>query len=224
LLEMARREPHTSEEADDLVRRLLEQANLHHRLVAVWNAAPRIKAIESLKRLIKELKDADNAQVRKADSQDVLDAKLDVLVSRLKPPFHVPDFPEAPVPRAGVMRATGMTPVNWETGSNNFTGWATLDAPSLGQLSRRAATSARALASINLRMERKSLRLVDMAWTGAALGLASVSYGLTGYSDTWGSSLDMLTAFAAGAVGTVAIDWAALPIFQSIRLRASDTP
>jgi hypothetical protein len=50
---------------------------------------------------------------------------------------------------------------------------------------------------------------------------ASVVYLVTVYSDTWGSLTDLLTAVAAGFGTAIAVQWAALPIFQSLRLRAA---
>ena len=221
LLEMAKREPRDSKEADDLVRRLLEQAKWHHRFVCVWDAAAAGKSPKKVHQLVSDLAEKDNAEVRKADVQDVLDARLDALVAKIKP-GQIPAFPKVEAPKEASMRAHGITPVNWDTGANNFTGWATLDGPSLGQLSRRAATSARSLGSIDLRMEMKALnRRSDAVLTFAAIGLASAAYGLTGYSDTWGSCEDMWKAALAGATGAVVIDWGAMPLFQSVRLRSA---
>jgi hypothetical protein len=61
----------------------------------------------------------------------------------------------------------------------------------------------------------------DLAWSLPAILGASALYLLTIYSDSWGSLDDLLTAFTAGFGTAIAIDWAAVPIFQSLRLRKS---
>ena len=39
---------------------------------------------------------------------------------------------------------------------------------------------------------------------------------LTLYTDTWGSDQDWLTAFAAGFLGKVVIDWSGLAVFRPL--------
>jgi hypothetical protein len=56
--------------------------------------------------------------------------------------------------------------------------------------------------------------------TALVIALSSLAYALTIYNDTWGSPADWATAFCADVVGTASITWAALPVFQSLRLRA----
>jgi hypothetical protein len=120
----------------------------------------------------------------------------------------------------------GITPVDWDASPSLFTGWATLDGPSYGQLVRRAATSSRTVYRRggfleSCVTEAKTLRPVDVFWTLGILGFSSLAYGVTNYSHTWGSGEDMAKAFLAGATGAAAVKWAALPIFRSARIRSS---
>jgi hypothetical protein len=64
------------------------------------------------------------------------------------------------------------------------------------------------------------LRGGDLFMTALVITISSAAYALTIYDQDWGSPADAATAFCAGVVGTAAISWAALPIFQSLRLRA----
>jgi hypothetical protein len=54
--------------------------------------------------------------------------------------------------------------------------------------------------------------------------LSSILYSATAYNATWGSLVDWATAFGAGFTGQVVIKWALLPIYRSVRLRATPTP
>jgi hypothetical protein len=66
----------------------------------------------------------------------------------------------------------------------------------------------------------RRLRLLDLLMSVAILLVTSVIYAATVYNPTWGSPADWGTAFAAGFGGQVAIKWALLPIYRSLRLRA----
>jgi hypothetical protein len=71
--------------------------------------------------------------------------------------------------------------------------------------------------------EFRQLLWVDRLLTLAILLLTSVVYLTTVYDDSWGSVMDWLTAFGAGFTGQVAVKWAALPLYRSVRLRAAST-
>lgn len=218
LLEIAQREPASAEQADDLVWRLLRQAEWHHKFAAVWAAAVEEEALhKGLEELEQALGEKSTVGSRKAEEQDSLDQKLDAVVQRLpasQRPTAVPwSEDEEPSEECGVTR------VEWGASPNLFTGWATLDGQSYGQLAGKASRGARSLGIDSLRTELRAYGGPGFAWTAAILLLTSLAYGLAKYSDTWGSNEDVLEAFLAGALGTVVVDWAALPIFQSIRLR-----
>ena len=55
------------------------------------------------------------------------------------------------------------------------------------------------------------IQLIAIALVSAA------AYIPTFYTPTWGSWTDYVGAFAAGFLGKAAINWAALPLFQSLR-------
>lgn len=222
LLEMARREPADPEKADDLVARLLFQARLHNAVVAIWGAAvgnaTLTRGLKALEKAVGE----KSAASRSPAEQDALAARLDGVVADLPDGTTIPPIETIPGEPPDGELPNGISRVRWDASSNLFTGWATLDAPSYGQLSRQAATSARALympGTGDLLHEVKQLRAADAYWTLAILAIASAAYGAAAYDDTWGSCQDLITAFLAGALGKVAVNWAALPIFQSLRLR-----
>jgi hypothetical protein len=70
----------------------------------------------------------------------------------------------------------------------------------------------------------KRLKRWDGVLSLAILLVSSLLYVGTVYNDTWGKPSDLATAFGAGFLGHLAIKWALLPIFRSIRLRAAATP
>jgi hypothetical protein len=65
----------------------------------------------------------------------------------------------------------------------------------------------------------------DLLWSMATALAASIVYVPTFYNSTWGTPEDYASAFAAGFVGKVAVNWAAMPLFQSLNAsRASKPP
>jgi hypothetical protein len=112
--------------------------------------------------------------------------------------------------------------VNWAADANNFTGWATLDGPSYGQLVRQSMVTSRTYSAAVLAKELQRLGL-DLPFALVTAGVACAIYLPTIYNDTWGTVPDMLTALLAGIGGPLIVKWAALPAFQSLRLRLSST-
>lgn len=223
LLELARVEPQTPAAADDLVTRLLSQIEWHHRFVIAWDEVAKLKGLsEELAKIDKSLGEDGEVVNRKPELQDALDVRLEAFFKEELKPRRV-SLTEPPKPMDPEDADLGITPVRWDASANLFTGWATLDAQSYGQLSRRAATTARALSPPSLGMELNSIHWSDGVWTLVLLALASAAYGVEGYNDTWGSGKDLATAFLAGFAGKVVVDWAAIPIFQSIRIRTSES-
>lgn len=227
---MAKREPADAAKADDLVGRLLFQIAFHHGFRVLWVKAE--KDADLAKELI-ELDDRTKdekttAGARSAEQRDALSARLRSIQKRheVKPgpapkPMELAEWSEADDPSD-----LGLTPVEWEASPNLFTGWATLDGPSYGQLVSRTATSSRTVYRRGgfwegLKLEARTLRPADLAWTAVILGLSSAAYGVTNYGHTWGSCEDMAKAFLAGAVGTATVKWGALPIFRSQRIRST---
>lgn len=221
LLQLARLEPQSAAAADDLVARLLSQIEWHHRFSIAWDAVADLKGSEELAKIDVLLGDDGSVVSRKPELQDALDVRLEAFFEEELKGRRV-RIAEPPTPREIANSELGLTPVRWDASANLFTGWATLDAPSYGQLSRRTATTSRARSRPSLRTEFNAINWVrDGAWTLASLALASAAYAVEAYDDTWGSPEDMATALLAGFAGKAVVDWAALPIFRSIRVRAS---
>ena len=220
LREMARREPEDAKAADDLVSRLLFQARWHSAMARLWNNATGNGNLSlDLRKLDGKLGDSAVVGTRKPTEQDALEGELDRVWGEHMEGKRHPAFPEIPGEHD---HDCGITPVDWEASAHLFTGWATLDEPSYGQLARRAATSSRPLFMPFPRDMIRELRLFgfyDLLWTLAIILFASAAYAATTYSDTWGGLDAFASAFLAGALGKAAVDWAALPIFQSVRLR-----
>ena len=227
LLEMARREPADAEKADDLVARLMFQIEWHRKMAAAWKAAreaeQHLKRSREIRALEKALGDESKVGTRDIGEQDGLSAQLQGVVEQHENDVHPRDIGDIEGEEIDAKGgALGITPVVWQASPNLFTGWATLDGPSYGQLARRAATSSRARYMPGwdaIGREAGSFDRADAGWTLAILLFAAVTYGTTTYSENWGSAKDLATAFLAGSLGKATIDWAALPIFQSVRLR-----
>lgn len=225
LLAMARREPAEAKAADDLVARLLFQVEWHSRMSAAWDAAWNAKEDARRPKEVRALEEAlgSESKVAKRDTgeQDGLTARLAGLLAK-HDDIEVEEIGEIDGEEIDEQGSTlGITPVKWDASAHLFTGWATLDGQSYGQLARRTATSSRERYLPDRNAIKGELRFhdADWAWTFAILAFASAAYGVTVYNDTWGSCQDLATAFLAGSLGKVTIDWAALPIFQSVRLR-----
>ena len=221
---MARREPADADKADELVARLAFQIDWHNRMAVAWEAADRRPELAKPVRKLDEALDGDDsAEERKLGELSPLTARLDALIGELPEDTPVPDPPEVDEKAISDCGGElGLTKVDWEASPHLFTGWATLDAQSYGQLGSRAATSSRGQympGAGDLLHEMDQLKPADFYWTAAILAVASAAYSVSAYNDTWGSGTDLATAFLAGALGKVAVNWAALPIFQSVRLR-----
>jgi hypothetical protein len=67
-------------------------------------------------------------------------------------------------------------------------------------------------------VNRRLLRILvrDFGWTIATAAVVSAAYIPPFFSSTWGSAGDYATAFAAGFLGKVAINWVSLPAFRSL--------
>ncbi len=219
LREAARRELPSPEAADALVERLLRQASWHHKFAEVWEGASistgksKLKAERAVRKLEGALGEKPTVLSRTPEAQDALDQQLDGVLEELG--IAAGPMPDIEKPR----EEHGVTSVDWDASPFTFTGWATLDGESYGQLARGAARGARRLGYEDVKIELRSITLGDVFWSGVSLGLVCIVYGTQKYDETWGSNGDPLAAFVAGATGVIVIQWAALPIFQSIRLR-----
>jgi hypothetical protein len=209
LLAAARREPPNAEAADALVARILRHAIWHHRFAVAWAAASSYQERDRLKAL-DEANGATEALKVTPEQQDTLDIQLRTLLAAFGATAAA--ITNMPVPPG--------EPVVWEASPNQFTGWATLDGKSYGQLVHEARAGSRAYNPLTLLKELRRVGRLDGVATLAAVALACLVYLPTVYNDTWGNLTDILTAVTAGVLGHVAIKWAALPAFQSLRLRS----
>ncbi len=213
LLAAARREPPDAAAADALVARILRHATWHHRFAVAWEAATTYTQRDMLMAL-DEANAATDALEVTPEQQDVLDVNLDTLLAAFGAPAAA--IMNMPVPPGDT--------VVWNASPNQFTGWATLDGKSYGQLVHEASAGSRAYNPLSLIQEIAKLGPLDFVASLVAVAFASLVYLPTVYSDTWGSLDDILTAITAGVLGHVAVKWAALPAFQSLRLRTGTAP
>jgi hypothetical protein len=65
----------------------------------------------------------------------------------------------------------------------------------------------------------RRLALVDLMLSFAILVATAVLYAVTVYGPSWGSAADWASAFGAGFLGQVTVQWALLPMYRSMRLR-----
>jgi hypothetical protein len=219
LLRAARREPPDAASADDLVARLLRQADWHSALRFAWTHAEdslSVKDVRSLEGGDAASTAAPGVMSRTAAEQDLLSATLQDRLRAVN--LTAPVAPVPPTP-------AGLHAPNWSASPNLFVGWATLDGPSYGQLVSEGRAPSRAV--LSKPQWRPDLGRQLWSYTSGAVVTsmiavaASLAYLPAAYSDTWGSTSDMLTAATAGLAGHIVIKWTALPYFQSRRLQAT---
>jgi hypothetical protein len=70
----------------------------------------------------------------------------------------------------------------------------------------------------------EAITVTDLIWSFVIVVIASAAYLPHFYNDSWGTLGDYATAFIAGFLGNLAINWALLPIFTSISIRARKPP
>jgi len=209
-----------------MVERLLRQAEWHHGFAQLWRNARRAaekgsksgkipRAVMAVLRLEGELGKSPSVLDRTPEQLDQLDQLLERELRWLG--LAVDGAPAIEEPH----EEQGVTKVDWDASPFSFTGWATLDGESYGQLTKSAGRGANRLGWRDVKIELRSIRAGDVFWSGVSLGLACLVYGQAKYGETWGSTSDMIAAFLAGAGGVVVVQWASLPIFQSARERLS---
>jgi hypothetical protein len=69
-----------------------------------------------------------------------------------------------------------------------------------------------------------AITVTDIIWSFVIVVIASAAYLPHFYNDSWGTLGDYATAFIAGFLGNLAINWALLPVFTSISIRARKPP
>jgi len=245
VLRALKHEPANAAAADELAAQVLWQMSWYYRFGQAWAAAdqtggPTPDDLHSLEEALAKTPVLE----RTAAQRDELAARLDALFRRTGlAPGSVPLLNEL---QPGAARVISPEP-DWDVPPELFTGWATLDglayhriarhagrlqivAPAYSRLADAAPTPAKTrldkppsfAAPPNQPGGRREpwLRRADVVWSVLLIAGASLAYMVTIYKDTWGSLEDLLTAAAAGFGTAVVIQWAALPVFQSLRLRA----
>ncbi|HEY2718720.1 MAG TPA: hypothetical protein VGI52_03750, partial [Solirubrobacteraceae bacterium] len=206
-----RREPKDVPAADDLIWRVLWQAGWHFGLADAWRSSVgvpgEIAEVIALDRALA----AKDAFERTPAECDELALRLDAVRRTLKRPAE----PELPMTKADPK-------VDWDVDPAHFKGWAVFDGTEFGRV--RARVERPVWSPPPRTPNRARLSPGDLTWTLLPILFSCLVYTLTIYSRTWGSVKDVLTALAAGVVGKVVIDYAALPLFRSPRLRPSKSP
>lgn len=221
LLEAAKNEPPDAAWADDLVARLLRQAVWHHSLRYAWTHGDDSLSASDLKDLDGQSQTASVPGVmsRTAAEQELLSAELDKRMRSIS--LDAGPMPLPPNPAPPLVEPT------WTSSPDLFIGWATLDGPSFGQLVSQSRATGRALRSPSKPKDQPTFERSAWSWASGfivvlvIIAAASLAYLPTAYSDTWGNTTDILTAITAGLAGHIVINWTALPLFQSRRLRLS---
>ena len=239
VLRAAKHEPTSSAAADELAAKILWQTDWYHRfrtLCTVPGATPQ-EDIAALERALGETA----ALERTPAQRDALSARLDAAMHRRDAPtLTTVSVPE----RTTLDPAEKWITPRFDVAAVHFTGWATLDGMAYQRLAARstqrrlvvppyqrladaAPTPARAITKDQLTepatKPKKSPIWGDIIWSALLLAGAALAYMLTVYSSTWGSLDDLLTALAAGFGTAVVVQWAALPLFQSVRLRGASS-
>jgi hypothetical protein len=224
LLMAARSEPLDAAAADTLVSHLLRQARFQNRLLALWRSLSGSARTTTLNALYRPtVPPPEGALVvvpptvleRTVADQDAIDANLDTALLGTPVPHGTPGLPN-PAGPPGVS-------VAWDASPSFFTGWATLDAKSFGQIVSESRVTRRSYKLSVLWSEVCRISLPDALVLLGAVGIGSLAYFPTLYTDTWGSATDLATAFLAGLLGHVVVNWAALPAFQSLRLTSTSS-
>jgi hypothetical protein len=223
-------------------RRCAEAWDLRQQLIDAGGLARDKARSVALKRLIDE---AEPITSRTRDQQDQLDVILDRLYDRLLA-LQRQAGGERPRPRT-MLRLTAPDDREREAAVLRVERHALLHAasPQLGLAAAAAGTallggrpkravedqglalvassppSARSAAQWSRVQFLRALRLSDIAVSGVVLLISAVLYTVTVYGDTWGSPTDWVSAFGFGFGGQAVVRWALLPVYRSIRLRAS---
>ncbi|HUA74042.1 MAG TPA: hypothetical protein VL988_04720 [Solirubrobacteraceae bacterium] len=208
LLLALKREPKDAAAADDIVWRTLRQANWHSGLADAWkrslaNAASHAE-VEALDQSLAQ----GDVFARTPADQDKLDLELQRVRSKVGLPPILKPTPTSITPK-----------VDWNADPARFKGWAVYDGTEFARIRGKVKRPVWDLPK--RRPSRPTLSLGDLVWTLLPILLSCLVYTLTVYGRTWGSVKDILTALVAGVAGKVVVDYAALPLFRSRRLRPS---
>jgi hypothetical protein len=239
LLELRELEPKTQEEAEALCERTVRQARWHSALALVWHMYGVIN--EKSKELTDSQRDVfetitldefveavTSEKERDAKKQLTLERELDEWREKLESiarelELDLPDLPAAPVvAKVGAMSAEELRP-----GSSTAPSLASVTPDPLAEKRTRESNkyaAAHAVVDDWRKANPKWLRALirrDALWSLLIVVVSAAAYVPSFYSSTWGSLGDYGSAFVAGFLGKMVVNWGILPIFTSLSLKAT---
>jgi hypothetical protein len=251
LLRHARHAPVDTAMGAKLLAQVAQQTRWYRHYAAAWDLKQRlltaggVPATEAAKvDLTAVVKSAQPPMTRTVQNQDELDAKLDACLEQLK---KIRDGTEDTVAantirpsqhelharllraQLEVLHATGAAPASAQLVAasawglqESGTALAT-DADADAQPATPVAKPRREGVLRNPTQLLRRYRLSDVLLSLIVLLITSLVYTATVYSDTWGSWTDWTTAFGAGFLGKLVIQWTLLPVYRSLRIRTAGT-
>jgi hypothetical protein len=224
VLEAAHDEPQDVAAADKLVAWILATTAWYHRFRQAWdNSTGKTDEAKTRREALMEIDTrlaSKDVFERSATEQAELEAELETLTRS----GSYGSYQRLPTLSELEIEPTEDRPEPlWSAAPFNFRGWAPLSGATFRHLSDRARRSGRGAATRKPReLPREAREIVrrDWGWTLFAIVAAITLYMTTHYSNHWGSLTDFLVAFLAGFASMTLLEVAALPIFQSLRLRA----
>lgn len=250
LLRRARHKPTDAAAQAKLLAQVAQQTRWYRHCAAAWELRERLMAADVDTRHLADavplkalLEDVDTpATTRTSNEQDALDVRLENLFARLNAICESAGMPEgaevaitlAPSEQEllavsyrsqlGLVLAAGAAPTETLTTALAAPGLpaaaAALPVPEVRPIPE-ADTPQREGIVRNPTQLRRRYHFTDILLSSAILLVTSVVYAATVYDDTWGSLTDWATAFGAGILGKVAVQWTLLPMYRSLRLRVA---
>lgn len=245
LLELIREiEPADDKAAKDLIDRINRQSHWHEALAEAWHARAVLtldmttnnpqkydaNADAMLKTLDLEKLDTDGCPESKRSAEAQVDLKLQLAryMGQIEATYQGPagDLKLPRTAAAPKALAPTLTLVAVPTGATGATEaiveecFTEVDRKALqsGRLGDHLrGTSASGHDGKRNQVAVGAIAKRDFFWTFAIALVSSAAYIPTFYTSTWGTAADYVGAFAAGFLGKAVINWAALPLFQSLR-------
>jgi hypothetical protein len=240
LLRRARHQPADAAAQAKLMAQVAQQTRWYRHCVGAWDLQQQLEGIGGLAKeaasrvcLDAILDDTTPALMRTAEQQDTLDVKLEATLKELstikalalKDGHELEDMVKGPSEgeiraesyraELEVVRSAGtMTPV----AAAGLRPTAVAAATANALTSTLAADPGRATGASRV---FQRYHLTDIALSFGVVLATALIYSATVYDDTWGSLADLATAFGAGLLGKVTVQWTLLPIFRSVRMKAA---
>jgi hypothetical protein len=212
--------PPTDEATASLIDRLTRQAHWHERFAGAWYAkSVLIEAMDSQTYLHKDHLKVQNIDLealdakaspesgRKPEMQVQLERDLTTAMRQIRGLYHG-QASDLTLPDGGPVAGATVA----------FTTDAVFGAVDRSAMARVPPSDPAGTADErNPNTEWLTILARDLPWTLAVTAVSSAAYVPTIFSRTWGRPSDYVSAFAAGFVGKVVVNWGALPLFQSLR-------